>query len=487
MANIVSLPGRSWFPLLHYRDWFSYVVTNPKQAAVNAYLAYKLVRYTLRFTRHLAIQGVSGTCRYLYQSTANWVVKSLRTLPGADRMVHQQVSTTIASIEKQVAPDIPGLATYTALPANGLSDDQVVHELERRHQLDTHWRDGKQSGTVYHGGEALGALVAKAYAMFSVANPLHPDVFPGLRKMEAEVVAMVLQMYNAPPEAVGTTTSGGTESIIMSVRAHLVWARQCNGIKSHPEMVVPVTVHAAFEKAAEYFGITLIQVPVDAVTQKVDLTSVKRAISRNTIMIVGSAPNFPNGVIDDIKGLSDLAVKYRVGLHVDCCLGGFLLPFMAQAGYGDHLPPFDFRLPGVTAISCDTHKYGFAPKGSSVILYRSKTLRHCQYFVTTDWTGGIYASPTIAGSRPGALIAGCWAAMVRMGEQGYIDATRQIIEAARQVKWGIQDTLPELYLVGDPWVSVVAFSAHEPLSIYGINDVMNTKGWGLSVLQFPSC
>ncbi|KAJ1969498.1 Dihydrosphingosine phosphate lyase, partial [Dimargaris verticillata] len=203
--------------------------------------------------------------------------------------------------------------------------------------------------------------------------------------------------------------------------------------------------------------------------------------------IVGSAPNFPNGVIDDIEGLSDLAVKYRVGLHVDCCLGGFLLPFMAQAGYGDHLPVFDFRHPGVTAISCDTHKYGFAPKGSSVILYRSKALRHCQYFVTTDWAGGIYASPTIAGSRPGALIAGCWAAMVRMGEQGYVDATRQIIEAARQAKQGIQDTLPELYLVGDPWVSVVAFSAHEPLSIYGINDVMNTKGWGLSVLQFPAC
>jgi len=201
-------------------------------------------------------------------------------------------------------------------------------------------------------------------------------------------------------------------------------------------------------------------------------------------MLVGSAPGFPHGIIDDISGLAVSAKKHDIPLHVDCCLGSFMMPFMRQAGY--HIPPFDFSVEGVTSISCDTHKYGFAPKGSSIVMYASKEIRKYQYFSAPNWVGGIYASPTIAGSRPGALVAGCWAAMMSIGKNGYLDATRKIVGAARKIKHGIQQ-IPELYVIGDPQVTVVAFGAHSPINVYSLSDLMSKKGWNLNAMQYPSC
>lgn len=253
-----------------------------------------------------------------------------------------------------------------------------------------------------------------AIQRFVLANPLHPDVFPGVRRMDAEVVAMVLSMYNAPPgQGVGTTTSGGTEvrrlhsaesiatlmtaqSILLACKAHRDWAKAVKGI-TEPEIVLPRSAHAAFDKAGAYFKIKIHHIPVDPITRKVQLHRVKRAINKNTIMLVGSAVNFSDGVADDIPALGALAIKNRIGLHVDCCMGSFIVPFLEKAGFPTS--PFDFRVQGVTSISCDTHKYGFAPKGSSVIMYRDKALRRYQYYTSSDWAGGVYASPTLAGSR----------------------------------------------------------------------------------------
>lgn len=195
--------------------------------------------------------------------------------------------------------------------------------------------------------------------------------------------------------------------------------------------MVPASAHAAFDKAGAYFDITIVHVPLDR-TMSADVRAMARAITSNTVAIVGSACGYPHGNIDPIEELGRLAQRRGVGLHVDCCLGGFLVPFMDEAGFP--LPPFDFRVPGVTSISCDTHKYGFAPKGSSVLLYRHKSLRRFQYFVATDWCGGIYASPSINGSRPGALIAGTWAALMFMGRAGYVKSTRQIVETAKYIE-----------------------------------------------------
>ncbi len=255
-------------------------------------------------------------------------------------------------------------------------------------------------------------------------------------------------------------------------------ARDLRGI-TKPEIVAPVTAHAAFDKAAQYFGIKLVSIPVDA-GFRADLSAAQKAISRNTIALVGSAPTFPHGVIDPIAELSELARQAGIGFHTDACLGGFVLPWAERLGY--EVPPFDFRLPGVTSMSVDTHKYGYAAKGTSVVLYRGRELRHYQYYTATDWPGGMYFSPTLAGSRPGALSAACWAAMLAMGESGYLEATRKILEAARRIKEGIA-AIPGLHVLGDP-LFVIAFGS-QTMDIYRIMDCMARRGWSLNGLHRP--
>jgi sphinganine-1-phosphate aldolase len=293
-----------------------------------------------------------------------------------------------------------------------------------------------------------------------------------------------LALFQAPEGAAGVTTSGGTESILMACLSARNKAYQERGV-TEPEMVIPNTAHAAFLKAGEYFKIKVHLVDCKSPSYKVHIPSVARLINSNTVLLVGSAPNFPHGIIDDISALSRLAVKRKIPLHVDCCLGSFLMPCLEKAGYESE--PFDFRVPGVTSISCDTHKYGFAPKGSSTVLYRNEELRAYQYFISPNWPGGVYASPSIAGSRPGALIAGCWASMMTQGESGYIDACHKIVGTARKIEAAIRED-PELNIdlriIGRPLVSVVSFTS-STIDIYGVADGMSAKGWHLNALQDP--
>jgi len=249
--------------------------------------------------------------------------------------------------------------------------------------------------------------------------------------------------------------------------------------------ILPETAHTAFRKAAEYFKIKIHLVPCPAPSYQVSIPHVTRLTNRNTIMLVGSAPNFPHGIIDDITSLSRLALKNNICLHVDCCLGSFLVPFLERAGYDTE--PFDFRLPGVTSISCDTHKYGFAPKGNSTVLYRSAKLRKYQYFISPDWSGGVYASPNMAGSRPGALIAGCWASLMSVGENGYVESCHKIVGAQKRIAEAITEREAlgrDLRVVGRPLVSVVAFTS-DTLDIYDVADGMSSRGWHLNALQDP--
>jgi glutamate/tyrosine decarboxylase-like PLP-dependent enzyme len=285
----------------------------------------------------------------------------------------------------------------------------------------------------------------------------------------------------AGPEGVcGTVTSGGTEGILLAMKTYRDRAREEKGIRK-PEMIVPSTAHAAFEKAAQYFNIRMIRIPVDK-QFRADVEATRKAVTRNTIVIVGSAPSFPHGIVDPIPELSELARKKGIGFHTDACLGGFILPWLEKLGYD--IPTFDFRLPGVTSVSADTHKYGYAAKGTSVVLYRDVDLRHYQYFKTTEWPGGLYFSPTFAGSRPGALSAACWAAMVSLGEKGYLEAAHKIIVTAEKIKKGIAK-IHELRIMGDPlWV--IAFGSEE-LDIYRVMEFMTTRGWSLNGLHRPSC
>ncbi len=257
-------------------------------------------------------------------------------------------------------------------------------------------------------------------------------------------------------------------------------ARAERGI-TQPEMLAPVTAHAAFDKAAQYFNIKMVRIPLDG-DYRADVAAARRAITRNTIVIVGSAPAFPHGVIDPIEALSSLALEHGLGFHTDACLGGFVLPWAAELGYP--VPPFDFRLPGVTSMSADTHKYGYAAKGTSVVLYRGAALRRYQYFTATDWPGGLYFSPTFAGSRPGALSAACWASMVSLGREGYREAARRLLATAAQMREGIA-AIPGLRLLGHS-LFVHAFTSDE-LDIYRVMDAMTHRGWSLNGLHRPSC
>nr|CAG4638413.1 EOG090X051L [Cyclestheria hislopi] len=299
--------------------------------------------------------------------------------------------------------------------------------------------------------------------------------------MEAEVVQMVIQMFNGGPNTCGTMTSGGTESILMACKAYRDYAREVRGIR-HPEILCAVSAHAAFEKAAQLFRMGIVFVPVDPKTFKADVKAMKRAITRNTCMLVASAPGFPHGIIDPVEEIAALGKKYNIPVHVDACLGGFVIAFMEEAGY--RLPPFDFRVDGVTSISADTHKYGYVPKGSSVVMYSDPIYRHHQFFVITDWPGGIYGSPTIAGSRPGSLIAVCWASMMYYGRQGYVEATKKIVETHKYIENELRK-IDGIYILGNPDACVVAMNS-KVFNIYRLSDAMTKKGWSLSPLQFPS-
>ena len=386
-------------------------------------------------------------------------------------------------MEKFLKPYREGFPAYTRLPERGIDRGEVLAEMEALHAREqARWRAGYVSGAVYHGDQAHIDFLNRVYAINSQSNPLHPDVWPSTTKFEAEIVAMTAGMLGAdktPDEIAGTLTSGGTESILLAMKTYRDWGRDKKGI-SQPEIVAPSTAHAAFDKAAEYFGIKTVRVPVGT-DFRADVAAMEAAITPDTVALVGSAPPFPHGIVDPIEELSELARARGIGFHTDGCLGGFLLPWAEKLGYP--VPPFDFRLPGVTSISVDTHKYGYAAKGTSVILYRGRELRHTQYFSVADWPGGIYFSPTLAGSRPGALSAAAWAAMVSMGEQGYLEAARRILETTAWIKEQLR-SIPELQVIGDP-LFLIAFQSTK-LNVYQVMEYMTGRGWGLNGLHLPA-
>ncbi|KAL2759408.1 hypothetical protein ACRALDRAFT_1047228 [Sodiomyces alcalophilus JCM 7366] len=485
------MPGTSRMPV-SLRDSFNQVRrsrnTNPflilnLDLLRNIIFILFLLRWTRRVWWKLKGRGIIGTIVEMYTELRRVLYGYFLRAPGVRGKVQKQVDESLAKLQTKMVPT--NLTRYVTLPKEGLSDDAIRTELDTLANMDhTRWEDGYVSGAVYHGEEDLLKLQTEAFGKFTVANPIHPDVFPGVRKMEAEVVAMVLSMFNAPLGAAGACTSGGTDSILMACLSAREKAYHEKGI-TEPEMILPSTAHTAFLKAGEYFKIKVHLVACPAPDYQVDVKAVSRLINKNTILLVGSAPNFPHGIIDDISALSKLALRKKICLHVDCCLGSFLVPFLDKAGFESTL--FDFRLKGVTSISCDTHKYGFAPKGNSTVLYRTAELRRYQYFVSPDWSGGVYGSPGMAGSRPGALIAGCWASLVRTGEAGYIDACVEIVGAAKKIADKLRTTPAleaELDIVGRPLVSVVAFTARD-LNIYDIADGMSAKGWHLNALQNP--
>jgi glutamate/tyrosine decarboxylase-like PLP-dependent enzyme len=363
-------------------------------------------------------------------------------------------------------------------PKQGSSHDDVIARINAALSGDLDWRGGKIWSLVYFAGDDVARVIRDAYSTAIYTNGLGPTAFKSLKRLESEVIAMTGELLGLP-EAVGNMTSGGTESILMALKTARDWARAEKGI-TEPEVVLPTTAHPAFHKAAQYLGLKIVLTPIRD-DYRADVDAVRAAITASTVLVVGSAPCYPFGTIDDIPALAAAARERGVPMHVDACVGGFLLPFVERHGY--KVPPWDFRVPGVASISADLHKYGFAARGASTIMYRDRTYRKHQFFTMSDWPGGLYGSPTLAGSRPGGAVAASWAVMTYLGEEGYMRLAKVIMETALSIRRGIE-ALPGLRIFGDPDVSLMAFGSDE-LDIYAVGDALDQLDWHPDRQQAP--
>ena len=370
-----------------------------------------------------------------------------------------------------------------ALPDHGATTSEILEELARKRARDVRWADGRTFGLVYDGGESVHEVAAAVAREFLHDNALNPIAFPSLGEIQREVCDWTAALLHAPDGAAGFMTSGGTESIISAVKAARERARAERGI-TDPEMVVARSAHAAFHKAAHYLGIRVHSVPVRD-DWRADVDAMAARVGPDTVLVVGSAPQYPQGVVDPIGPLAELAASVGASMHVDACMGGFVLPFAEMLGYPvSH--EWDFRVDGVTTISADIHKLGYAPKGASVLLHRTKQLRSYQTFVFDDWLGGFYASPGIQGTRPGLPMATAWAVMRHLGLEGYQRLTRRVFETRARMVGGVR-AIDGLRVLGEPEAQIVAISAApgSELDVFAVGDALARRGGWFHDRQTP--
>lgn len=367
-----------------------------------------------------------------------------------------------------------------SFPTQGKSKDEILNAMRAARDHDVQWKQGRAFSLVFHAGQEVDDLIKEASLMFFSENGLNPTAFPSLRKFETEIVAMAASLLGGDEHTAGTVTSGGTESLLMAVKTARDWARAQHPHITQPEMILPLSAHPAFEKAAHYFGVKAVRTPLRT-DFRADVDSVRKAVTPNTILIVGSAPAYPHGVVDPIRELAAIALEHGILFHTDACVGGFMLPFVRKLGHP--VPDFDLSVPGVTSISADLHKYAYSAKGASVILYKSAELRRHQMFVSIDWPGGIYPSPSMGGTRPGGPIAAAWAVINHLGEAGYLELTAQVMNASKRLQAGI-NAIPGIKVISDPEMSVFAIASDE-LDVYAVADELTRRNWHLDRQQFP--
>jgi len=359
------------------------------------------------------------------------------------------------------------------IPERGLPKVKVLDTLQAFKSRDMDWKEGKVWCYVYHPGEETADVVKQAYLSFLTENGLDPTVFPSMLKVETDVVRMLATLLHGDENVVGHLTSGGTESILLSVKTARDRARALHPEIAHPEMVLPKTAHASFHKAAHYLGITPVVVDINPTTFEVEAEAMRPVITENTILLVASAPNYSQGVIDPIVEIGALAREKNLLFHVDGCVGGIHLSFMRKLGYD--VPDFDFSVPGVTSISADLHKYGYAAKGASCVLYRNKDIRKYQLFACTDTTGYTLINTTITSSKSGGPMAGAWAILSYLGEEGFMDIVKTVQEATRKLIEGV-NAIPELEVLGRPAMCMFSFKS-DTINVYQLADAMGKRDW----------
>ena len=367
------------------------------------------------------------------------------------------------------------------LPIVGLSRDVIFAQMKALSADDIDWRSGRVPLYVFKANDEVATLGRDAFMEFFTENALGGKrAFHGLKRMEDEVVAMGLSLFHAPDDAAGFFTTGGSESIIGAVKACRDYVRIATRREdARGNIVLPYSAHPAFTKAARLMDLELRRIPVSG-NHRADVPAMAHAIDSETIMLVGSAPCFSYGTIDPIAALGEVARERGLWLHVDACVGGYLAPFVAKAGY--RVPAFDFAVPGVTSISADLHKFGFCPKPASTIFYRTADRAACQPFEMDDWPGGKFATATLVGTRPGGAVAGAWSTLQAMGEQGYVDTAQQIMRLVSAYRRGIEAI--GLTVIGEPDLSILCFTSHE-VDMLRVGEVMATRGWLPGLVREP--
>ncbi len=359
------------------------------------------------------------------------------------------------------------------IPEHGASPDDVKAMLAEAREEDHDFRNGRTFGYAYDAGREAERLTKEAYMGFLSENALDPRVYPSLRRFELEVVSMCREHLNGGKEVVGTFTSGGTESILLAVKTARDLARATRPGIGQPEMVLPITAHAAFHKAAHYFDVKVVPVEVNPETFEVDMDAFRAAITDNTILLVGSAPGFAHGVVDPIRAIGEIALEKNLLFHVDGCIGGFLLPYAKRLG--KDVPDFDFSVPGVTSISMDLHKYAFCAKGASVLLWKDKSLRQHQIFSCAEWTGYSVINTTVQSTKSGGPMAAAWATLRYFGDEGYLKLARRTMDATDRLIAGIE-AIEGLRVMGKPVMSLVAFTSDD-VNIFHLADEMKLRNW----------
>ncbi len=358
--------------------------------------------------------------------------------------------------------------------AEGRSSEDLLQDLNQLKSNDIDWKNGKSFCLSYYGGDDVYPLLEKANAMFMSENALNPTAFKSLRKMENDVVSMVRDLLGSGPENRGAMTTGGTESILLVVKAAREWAKKVLPKDAVPKMILPTTAHPAFDKAAHYFGVDICKVEVCPKSFKPKAEDYEKNFCSRTVLLVASAPSYPHGVIDPVEGVAAIAAKKKILCHVDACIGGMVLGFWRESGL--KVPSFDLKTHGVTSISVDLHKYGFCPKGASVVLYKDAKLRRKQFFCCTGWEGGVYISSTILGSKSGGPIAAAWACLQYFGKDGYLQKFNLVHELSCRFLERIEATEGVHSITKEVESSILAI-ASDDVDIFRVADRLQDKGW----------
>lgn len=358
------------------------------------------------------------------------------------------------------------------MPATGESFDDVIAALEEFRSGDVRWRDGRAFTLAYNAGPDVLAVAEEAYRRFATENGLNTHAFPSLQRIQSEVVAIVADWLQGGSDAAGFITSGGTESLLLAVKGSRERGRSERNITT-PNVVLPTSAHAAFEKACHYFGVESRRVPVRA-DWRADVAAMEAAIDENTVMLVASAPQYPQGVIDPVAEIAALADHRDINCHVDACMGGVTLTYLARLGYP--IPAWNFEVPGVTSISVDLHKYGYSAKGCGVLVHRSKALRAHHTYVTTNWLGGMYGSSGVLGTKGGGPWAAAWAVLHYLGDEGYLRVTAEARRACDTLTAAIE-SIPELALRARPDSTLLAFGGRDGLDVFAVADELWRHGW----------